>query len=85
MANTRCTGCNLMVSVASTESLDTPPIAAESKLSKKKEEEEEEEDDEETQTQKLENKDKTKDEGNTEIRRRFGCVFVYYPNIVEII
>jgi hypothetical protein len=72
-----------MVSVASTEALDTPPIAAESKLSKKKEEEEEE--DEETQTQKLDNKDKTKEEGNSEIRRRFGCVFVYYPNLVEII
>jgi len=70
-----------MVSVASTEALDTPPIAAESKLSKKKEEEE----DEETQTQKLDNKDKTKEEGNSEIRRRFGCVFVYYPNLVEII
>jgi hypothetical protein len=71
-----------MVSVASTEALDTPPIAAESKLSKKKEEEEE---DEETQTQKLEKKNKTKEEGNSEIRRRFGCVFVYYPNLVEII
>jgi hypothetical protein len=69
------------VSVASTEALDTPPIAAESKPSKKKEEEE----DEETRTQKLENKDKTKEEGNSEIRRRSGCVFVYYPNLVEII